>query len=224
MKRMLLIIAAAVSVGMLFGCNDEEAKDTKEASAEVTQSEDITAEPETETTTQAPPEVLPTYENADNFDNTRYGWYFMSNGDHERPGMPNEHNIDFEKYYTYGMGSADEKVIYLTFDEGYENGYTEQILDTLKEKNVPAAFFVTGYFLDQRPDLVKRMVDEGHIVGSHSVNHYSSPELSKEEFDSEILDLENSFKEKIGTDMPHYFRPPRGEYSERTLALANNLG
>ena len=84
MKRMILLAAAAISVGMLFGCNDEETKDTQELSAQVTVSEEITAETETETTTQAPPEVLPTYENADNFDNTLYGWYFMANG---MPGL-----------------------------------------------------------------------------------------------------------------------------------------
>ena len=121
------------------------------------------------------------------------------------------------------MGDKNSNSIYLTFDLGYEAGYTEKILDTLKENNVKAVFFITGHYLNSEPELVKRMIEEGHIVGNHTVNHKSLVNLSDEEIKKEIMDLHNCLYEKFGYEMS-YFRPPKGEFSERVLKLAKDLG
>lgn len=116
------------------------------------------------------------------------------------------------------------KTLYLTFDEGYENGYTPQILDVLKQTQVPAAFFITGDYLDKEPGLVKRMTEEGHIVGNHTVNHPSMPSVTNnEKLADEITKLDDSYFALTGQHMK-YIRPPKGEYSERTLAISKDLG
>lgn len=121
------------------------------------------------------------------------------------------------------MGNKDSNFIYLTFDLGYEAGYTEQILDVLKENNVKAAFFITGHYLNTNTDLVKRMIEEGHIVGNHTVNHKSLVDLSDEEIKDEIMNLHKALYDKLGYEMT-YFRPPKGEFSERVLKIAKDLG
>lgn len=130
-----------------------------------------------------------------------------------------------EKYGEYGalfiLPEAEE--IYLTFDEGYENGYTASILDTLKDKGVKSVFFVTAFYVKQNPDLVRRMIDEGHVVGNHSWSHPSLPDKSLEEGREEIEKLHRYVAEQFGYEM-ELFRPPMGEFSERTLALAASLG
>ena len=120
------------------------------------------------------------------------------------------------------MGNNEDKTVYLTFDEGYEAGYTAQILDVLKENNVKATFFITAHYMNTQPELVKRMIDEGHIVGNHTVNHKSMPDLSEEQIKDEIMKLHSSIYDKFGYEMK-YIRPPMGEYSERTLAIMKNL-
>jgi len=121
--------------------------------------------------------------------------------------------------------NSDKKVIYLTFDEGYENGFTSKILDTLKAKNIKAIFFITGSYIDLNPDLVKRMVDEGHLVGNHTNQHKIMPTLGTEDFTKELLDLEVKFRNVVGQDKRMtYYRPPEGSYSERDLAAAKQLG
>ena len=127
------------------------------------------------------------------------------------------------KYNGLYLGDISKKEIYLTFDEGYENGYTPKILDVLNENKVKAVFFITGPYLSQHQDLVRRMVEEGHTVGNHTVHHPSLPSLPDEKVEEEVLGLERAFKEKFDKDM-HFLRPPKGEYSERTLAITNKLG
>ncbi len=117
----------------------------------------------------------------------------------------------------------DEPKLYLTFDEGYENGYTPQILDTLKEKNVKATFFITRGYAEGNPELVQRMINEGHTVGNHSWSHPSMPDLSPEQAREEIVLLHQYVREHFGVVMT-LFRPPMGEYSARTLALTQQLG
>lgn len=117
----------------------------------------------------------------------------------------------------------DDKKICLTFDQGYENGYTASILDTLKDKNVKAIFFLTGDYAERNKDLVKRMIDEGHIIGNHGMKHKSLPSLSPEEAEKEIMDLHEFVKNEYGYEMK-YFRPPCGEYSEQALAICQQLG
>ena len=128
-----------------------------------------------------------------------------------------------EKYDGIYIGNEEKKYIYLTFDEGYEAGYTEQILDVLKENDVKATFFITAHYLNTAEDLVKRMIDEGHIVGNHTVNHKSLPDISNEEIKDEVMKLHQAIYEKTGYEMK-YIRPPKGEYSERTLAVTKELG
>lgn len=129
-----------------------------------------------------------------------------------------------EKYQCIYQGNDTEPVLYLTFDEGYENGYTAQILDVLKETNTPAAFFVTGDYFRTAKDMVDRMVAEGHIVGNHAMNHKNLPHACTDIPDEEeLLSLDRAFFAAYGIPM-RYMRPPEGEYSERVLALAGSLG
>ena len=117
----------------------------------------------------------------------------------------------------------DDKKICLTFDQGYENGYTASILDTLKDKDVKAVFFLTGDYAERNKELVQRMIDEGHIIGNHGMKHKSLPMLSPEEAKKEIMDLHEYVKEEYGCEM-QYFRPPCGEYSEQSMAICQQLG
>ncbi len=157
--------------------------------------------------------------------NQTFNWYYVRNQDHKTPRINTDIDFSLSDYDAYYVGSQ-KPVIFLTFDEGYENGFTAEILDILKDNQVPAAFFVTGPYISSNPNLVKRMVDEGHIVGNHSQTHPSMPAKANdpEAFKREITEVENSFQELIGTSMPKFFRPPRGEYSEKSLALTKELG
>jgi len=127
------------------------------------------------------------------------------------------------KYGAVWIGDTSKSVIYLTFDEGYENGYTPLILDTLAANNVKAIFFITGPYLKEHQDLVRRMVEEGHTVGNHTIHHPSLPGLDDRQLEEEVLGLDRAFREKFGKNM-QFLRPPKGEYSERSLALTNELG
>lgn len=163
------------------------------------------------------------YTDTANLDNTLYGWGLRVLPNHQTPEITPRAMELIKKYDVIFVGDTTKKVVYLTFDEGYENGYTPKILDILKENNVKAAFFVTGPYIKQQADLVKRMVEEGHIVGNHTVNHPSLPAISDEKVKEEITKLDDMFKELTGEKMK-YFRPPKGEYSERTLYLTKSLG
>ena len=129
------------------------------------------------------------------------------------------------QYQAAYIGDVGEKVLYLTFDAGYENGCTAKILDTLKEKQVPAAFFLVGNYIQRSPDLVRRMVAEGHTVGNHTMHHYDMSRLSdKAAFSRELTDLEALYKETVGQELPKDYRPPQGIYSEENLKMAQELG
>lgn len=123
------------------------------------------------------------------------------------------------------IGDTTKPVIYLTFDAGYENGCTEQILDTLAKHQISAAFFLVGNYLEQEPELVRRMVEEGHIVGNHTYHHYDMSKLADEaSFRAELESLETLYTEITGKQMPRYYRPPQGLYSEENLKMAQSLG
>ena len=129
------------------------------------------------------------------------------------------------RYDAAYLGNSKEKVLYLTFDAGYENGCTAKILDVLKKHKVPAAFFLVGNYIQKNADLVRRMVAEGHIVGNHTMHHYDMSELSQEAaFAKELTDLEAVFQETTGKALPKYYRPPRGTYSQENLEMAKKLG
>ena len=116
------------------------------------------------------------------------------------------------------------KVLYLTFDAGYENGYTAQILDVLKEREVPAAFFLVGDYLERNPDLVRRMTEEGHIVGNHTMDHPDMSGLSGDAFAAQLGDMEALYEDITGQTLPKFYRPPQGLYSEENLKQAQALG
>ncbi len=141
------------------------------------------------------------------------------------PPIGNAGKDQLRQYQAAYIGNVGEKVLYLTFDAGYENGCTAKILDTLKEKQVPAAFFLVGNYIRQSPDLVRRMVAEGHTVGNHTMHHYDMSRLSdKAAFSKELTDLEALYKETVGQELPKYYRPPQGIYSEENLKMAQELG
>ena len=130
-----------------------------------------------------------------------------------------------QTYNAAYVGNTKEKVLYLTFDAGYENGCTAQILDTLKAHNVKAAFFLVGNYIEKNPDLVRRMVAEGHMVANHTMHHPDMSKISeKEAFSKELTDLETLYRETTGKEMPKYYRPPQGIYSEKNLQMAKELG
>ena len=141
------------------------------------------------------------------------------------PPIGNAGKDQLRQYQAAYIGNTNEKELYLTFDAGYENGCTAKILDTLKEKQVPAAFFLVGNYIRQSPDLVRRMVAEGHTVGNHTMHHYDMSRLSdKAAFSKELTDLEALYKETVGQELPKFYRPPQGIYSEENLKMAQELG
>jgi len=150
-------------------------------------------------------------------------WGIKRGNNHQQPDLGSKNKELIEKYNGMAMGNSQSKYIYITFDLGYEAGYTENILNTLKENNVNATFFITAHYLNTQDELVKRMIDEGHIVGNHTVNHKSMPDLSEEEIKKEVMDLHTAIYNKFGYEMK-YIRPPKGEFSERTLEITKNLG
>lgn len=132
---------------------------------------------------------------------------------------------ELKKYNTSYVGSNTEKVIYLTFDAGYENGNTEPILDALKKHNVTATFFVVGHYLESAPELVKRMVADGHFVGNHTYHHLDMSSISsKESFEKEMKDVEDKFQEITGTQLTRFYRPPQGKYNTKNLEMAKEIG
>lgn len=154
--------------------------------------------------------------------NNNWGLSFSEKGS---PPTGNATPDFLKKYNAYYIGNTEEKKIYLTFDAGFENGFTPKILDALKKHNVKATFFVVGNYIQTSPDLVKRMVDEGHIVGNHTFHHPDMSKISdKESFQKEMESLEALYKETTGKEMHKYYRPPQGKYSEDNLKLANELG
>lgn len=155
--------------------------------------------------------------------NKKIGWGIKRNDNNIQPDLGAENKKLIDKYNGIAMGNNDDKTIYLTFDLGYEGGYTAKILDALKEKNAKATFFITAHYLNTAPDLVERMINEGHIVGNHTVNHKSMPDLTDEELKKELMNLNQALYEKFGYEMK-YMRPPKGEFSERTLSLTDSLG
>lgn len=164
----------------------------------------------------------PTAADTVGYDTEKIGWG-LKKVENSSPEVPRERSEMLKRYDGYYLGNTTEKVMYLTFDEGYENGYTAQILDVLKKTGTKAAFFVTGPYIKTQPELVKRMTDEGHIVGNHTVNHPSMPDISDEEIEKELTELDKMYFELTGKHTV-YMRPPRGEYSEKSLAKTKELG
>lgn len=132
---------------------------------------------------------------------------------------------DLAQYDAYYLGDTSKPVIYLTFDCGYENGYTGKILDVLKAHEAPAAFFVVGHMIETAPDLIRRMVQEGHIVGNHTYHHPDMSAIAQQDaFQEELDSLAALYQETTGEELPRFYRPPQGKYSEENLRQAQALG
>lgn len=129
-----------------------------------------------------------------------------------------------DKYGAIFIGDGSKKSLYLTFDNGYENGFTPHILDVLKEKQVPAIFFVTGQYIKEQPELLKRMAAEGHLIGNHSWSHPDMTAVSDERIKKELDRVKEGVAEVTGQKEMRFLRPPRGIFSERTLAVSKELG
>ncbi|MBU3159971.1 delta-lactam-biosynthetic de-N-acetylase [Clostridium frigoris] len=154
-----------------------------------------------------------------------YNWYFQPKNDNTPPDGPKETSQLISKYGCFHLGDTSKKVLYLTFDEGYEAGYTAPILDVLKKHNVKAAFFVVKPYITSSPELIKRMVAEGHLVCNHSNHHLSMASIKDEvKFDKELSDVEDVFESITHKKMSKYFRPPMGKYSELSLLYTKNYG
>lgn len=150
-------------------------------------------------------------------------WWLKRNENHQTPEVSDY--IDLSKYDAYYVNpKCKKKKIFLTFDCGYENGFTPKILDVLKKQKIVAAFFVTKPFIREGRELVRRMKKEGHIVGNHTVHHKSMPTLSDRDNKQEIIDCAEYCKEATGYEMDHFIRPPMGEYNEKTLKLTKLMG
>jgi len=129
-----------------------------------------------------------------------------------------------QKHKAIFLGDTNNKELYLTFDNGYENGLTTKILDILSEKKVPAAFFITGHYIKDQPELVKRMVNEGHLIGNHSWSHPDMTRVSNEKLEKELNQLKSAVAELTGRQRMVYARPPSGTFNERVLAISAELG
>lgn len=150
-------------------------------------------------------------------------WWLKRNNEHKTPEVSD--HIDLSKYDAYYVEpKCPKKKIYLTFDCGYENGFTPKILDVLKKQKVTAAFFVTKPFIREAANLVKRMKKEGHVVGNHTVHHKSMPTLTDRDNKQEIIDCAEYCKQATGYEMDHFIRPPMGEYNEKSLNLTKSMG
>ncbi|WP_079526513.1 delta-lactam-biosynthetic de-N-acetylase [Halobacillus hunanensis] len=151
------------------------------------------------------------------------GWGYKKSSEGKEPEV-GKYGPLVEKYDGFYVDHSGEKVVYLTFDNGYEQGYTGKVLDILKKQQVPAAFFVTGHYIKSAPKLVKRMEEEGHIIGNHSWSHPDFTKLSKQEMKKELGKVEKSVRDLTDQESMTYVRPPQGKFNEQTLKWARELG
>ncbi|MDZ5713384.1 delta-lactam-biosynthetic de-N-acetylase [Jeotgalibacillus haloalkalitolerans] len=151
-------------------------------------------------------------------------WGFKRSVNGEQPDAGATYNELLEKHGAYYKGSPEEKIVYFTFDNGFENGYTEKILDVLKEEKVPATFFLTGHYLESAAPLVKRMVKDGHIIGNHSWGHPDFSTLSEAQMKEEWAKVKKKTEELTGQKEMKYVRPPEGVFNELSLKVANDEG
>lgn len=151
-----------------------------------------------------------------------WGLSFQEDG---QPPVANATFEDLAQYDAFYAQDTDEKIMYLTFDCGYENGNTGIILDSLKKHGVSVTFFVVGTYIESEPELIKRMTEEGHTVGNHTWHHPDMSQIaSMDSFQKELKDVEDAYKEVTGKEMTKYYRPPQGKFSETNLQMAKELG
>lgn len=152
-----------------------------------------------------------------------YGWGYKK-GPSNQPPEVGKYGEILKQYGGYYLDDSGEKNVYLTFDNGYEAGYTEGILDILTEEEVPATFFLTGHYVKSAPDIVRRIVADGHIIGNHSYHHHDFTDLTKEKYRKELSDLDRAINAVTGVERLQYLRPPRGVFNEQTIEWANEFG
>jgi peptidoglycan-N-acetylmuramic acid deacetylase len=218
-----LLIVVAVA-----GCSRDRAERGKEATAERHVDSPAAVTPPADSgratlATPPAPDSAKGSENLDQLSNDLVRWGVKATVNGETPHIPSAWVMILEPSRGVWLGDPAKQEVFLTFDAGYEGGYTAGLLDVLKQEGVPAAFFLSGHYVTSQPGLVKRMVAEGHTVGSHGYSHLSMPSLEVSAMRAEILSVSAKFKALTGKDM-RYFRPPSGEVSERTLAVARALG
>lgn len=224
-KRLIVIVVTIVLIIPIVGCRERD-KNGNNTISQKQNSEEENAEYDHNGNVQPSGNEIEQQTTSAEYlgYNTKCYWSFVRKKDHLPPAFEKKEVELADKYKAIYLGDITKKIIYLTFDEGYENGYTSQILNVLKENNVKAAFFITMPYLKSQYELVDRMVKEGHTVGNHTVHHPSMPEVTDDKkLEDEMLGLDSLFKEKTGKQMK-YLRPPKGEYSERTLKISKNVG
>lgn len=214
MKRIKALIPVLALICLFCGCD-----------AEKKNNENITTGIQTETTDQTVENTAPTAQAVAGISDLSTEKIVWGPGNITEHKQPNDPVLLQERFRSFNANwlLPDEKSVCLTFDEGYENGYTPQILDTLKEKNIQAIFFVTYDFAKDNPELIRRMIDEGHIVGNHTYRHYTMDEVSEEVAREEVNYLHDYVEKEYGYTMS-YFRFPKGEFSEQALGIVNSMG
>ncbi|TBL75383.1 delta-lactam-biosynthetic de-N-acetylase [Paenibacillus thalictri] len=156
---------------------------------------------------------------------TPYNYGFKKSKNGQLPSIDQEGFKEImKKNEAIFLGDTAKKELYLTFDNGYENGFTAKILDILKEKQVPAIFFVTGQYIKDKPDLMQRMVNEGHLIGNHSWSHPDMSQVTNGRLKEELDKVKSEVTRITGQQEMHYLRPPRGVFSNRVLAESRKLG
>ena len=172
-----------------------------------------------------PTTFLSPYDENGQLSRDRHSWGFVRNTDHQPPPLPGGRwGFDIRPFNATHLGDFSSSYLYLTFDLGYEYRFTPVILDILRDHNVHAAFFITGSYLINNPNLVRRMVDEGHVVANHGRHHHSNPALTEAQLTFEIMEVDRLFYELIGEPMSRFFRPPYGEFSPFSLEITRQLG
>ncbi len=157
---------------------------------------------------------------------TAGNWFIKHTNTHEQPVCDRQFSFidDYDAYYIDPNADDEHKTIYLTFDAGYENGNIEKILDILKQENVPAAFFILDNLIYKNSDLLRRMLDDGHLICNHTTKHRDMSQTTEEEFKQELGKMEALFQERIGADIAKYYRPPEGKFAEENLGWAQEVG
>lgn len=216
------VLTAFLAIAFLFaGCTAESGDESNKKSNK-DESSSLTEAQNTEKDYTTVPDATNLATPFEDYSRSKIIWGPGNIENHQRPADP----AALESKYSKIGGKwllSEKKAICLTFDEGYENGYTPSVLDTLKEKKVKAVFFVTYDFAKSNPGLIKRMIDEGHIVGNHTYRHYTMDEVDLSVAEEEISFLHNYIKKNFNYEMK-YFRFPKGEFSEQTLFLAHEMG
>ena len=161
--------------------------------------------------------------NSESLSSKKIEWGIKRGDNNMQPDVGTVNKQLMEESDSIYIGNKDKKIIYLTFDLGYEAGYTDDILNTLKENEVTGTFFVTAHYINTSSELVQKMIDNNDIVGNHTVNHKSMPGLDEQSLKEEVMKLHDAVKEKFNYEMK-YIRPPKGEYSQKSLALTKELG